>query len=691
MDKIRGIVAVALLRILSWFPFPVLQFLGNLQGYLSGILKSRHYHTIEANLLYCFPDWTSRQRAEFTRRNLQETAKTVMEMGAIWCWPCQKTENLIRDVQGRPLLDAALAKKRGVILLTPHLGNWEMVGFFAAQVANVTSLYAPAKIPALDRLIYTGRTRNGSTLVPTNAVGVKALFKALKAGEIVIMLPDQVPGEGSGVFAPFFGKPALTMTLLASLARRTGAEVLCCYGKRRSDRRGFDICLRPAPDSITAADEVLAATAVNTAVEQCVNDCSEQYQWGYKRFREREGVEPRLYVGERRMQYRRRLREVLWVRNGEDAEGFGTVLNLSPDGLMFTSRSVLTVGEIRRIGLIRTGQAASEITAEIKCLWSRSTERPDEYQSGALITYMSTQHALRLLVWLQGMERKLWQTRLALLLLKATALLPFSVTRMAGRCRAWAESLWQTQHYRYTCNNIRKAFPDLDESQRRQWIRSSMQHYGEQFGGRAFVRLASARRIERQMPLRWRPLPALEAFHAGRQQRGTILLMPSMVGWERLLREVARQAPLTLLYQPVRSEMRNRMLYHAAVRDHYAVLTLQEGFVDTALRIAQQGCVVALLPDQALPATKPLWAPFFGGDIRTMDLWRLAQAPLEIFCAHISPAMRGATDEIVLAHVSGMTMAVDSGQCAAVLNQCLEQSILDCPPRYNWQARRFPK
>jgi KDO2-lipid IV(A) lauroyltransferase len=288
VQKLRDFTIVALLRVLSWLPFSVLQILGNALGSVLYIFRSRNRYTIESNLLYCFPEWSAPERDAVTRRTLKETAKNALEIGAIWHWPSDRTLALIREVQGRHFLDAALAQKRGVIILAPHLGNWEVVGLFLAHAAKTTSLYAPAKIPALDQLIYKGRTKNGAHLVPTNTSGVKALFKALRVGEMVGILPDQVPEEGSGVFAPFFGQPALTMTLVISLIQRTGAEVLCCYAKRRKDGQGFDMCVLPALDALKdAGDEMAAATAMNASIERCVSDCFEQYQWNYKRFRKR--------------------------------------------------------------------------------------------------------------------------------------------------------------------------------------------------------------------------------------------------------------------------------------------------------------------------------------------------------------------------------------------------------------------
>ena len=294
-NRRRGRLIAIFLWCLSCLPFTVLQRLGGAFGRLRYVCGGRARRTVEANLACCFPEQSAVQQRRLALCSLQASTTALLEMGAIWHWSCEKNIQLIVDVRGQALLDLALAKKRGVILLTPHIGNWELVGYYAAQQARVTSLYAPSKIPELDRLMYEGRIRNGSTLVPTNTAGVRSLLKALKAGEVVIILPDQVPEEGAGLFAPFFGRPAYTMTLLTSLAQRTGAEVLCCYALRRADRRGFDVVVTAADPAIAAADEQQAVNALNRSVENCVLACPEQYQWEYKRFRERPAGMASLY------------------------------------------------------------------------------------------------------------------------------------------------------------------------------------------------------------------------------------------------------------------------------------------------------------------------------------------------------------------------------------------------------------
>lgn len=272
-----------------------MRVMGFVIGRILWLLNSRSRQITEANLAICFPDMDIHLRTQLARRSLVETSITAMEITGVWLWPIPRLQKLIKKVSGEQLLRDALAQSRPVILLTPHLGNWEMVGAYIAQLSKLTALYAPAKIEKMNDIMVAGRTRNGYSLAPTNIRGVKQLLKALKANEVVGILPDQVPDPESGLFAPFFGEPALTMTLVANLAARTNAVVICCYAKRLHSESGFEICFRPAAGNIASENLQEAVVALNQSVEACVKDCPEQYQWEYKRFKRRPAGLPRLY------------------------------------------------------------------------------------------------------------------------------------------------------------------------------------------------------------------------------------------------------------------------------------------------------------------------------------------------------------------------------------------------------------
>jgi len=129
------------------------------------------------------------------------------------------------------------------------------------------------------------RSRFGARLVPANAQGVRALLKALRRGELVAILPDQEPRFGQGVFAPFFGQPAYTLSLVGKLLRKTGAKAVMGYMERLPDHAGYRIHYLPAPEGVADADPIKAATALNQGVEQCARALPAQYQWSYRRFR----------------------------------------------------------------------------------------------------------------------------------------------------------------------------------------------------------------------------------------------------------------------------------------------------------------------------------------------------------------------------------------------------------------------
>jgi len=201
--------------------------------------------------------------------------------------PLEKTFSLVKQTEGMELFRQALQNKEGIILLAPHFSNWEIFGIYAAQNVETTFMYQPPKLPGLDKLLKRTRSRGGIKLAPTNRKGVSQLLKALQAGEMIGLLPDQVPNEEGGQFAPFFGQQALTMTLVSKLISRSKARVFCGYVKRMPNSQGFALVLREAEPAIYSQQLEESIRGLNQTVERCVLDGVEQYQWEYKRFRRR--------------------------------------------------------------------------------------------------------------------------------------------------------------------------------------------------------------------------------------------------------------------------------------------------------------------------------------------------------------------------------------------------------------------
>jgi KDO2-lipid IV(A) lauroyltransferase len=183
----------------------------------------------------------------------------------------------------------AYAQGQGVLFLTPHMGCFEMTAQalalrFGAQHGQLTVLYRPARLAALNEVMALARNRPGLQAVPTTLAGVRQMIKALRAGEAVGLLPDQVPPEGMGQWAPYFGKPAYTMTLAARLALQTGAKVVLIWGERLSWGRGYRLHTQPLGHDLSS-DLETAVVQINQAMEAMVLACPQQYLWGYARYK----------------------------------------------------------------------------------------------------------------------------------------------------------------------------------------------------------------------------------------------------------------------------------------------------------------------------------------------------------------------------------------------------------------------
>jgi KDO2-lipid IV(A) lauroyltransferase len=275
-------LGIGLIRLVSFLPLPWAHFLGTLIGKLMWYTDSARVSKI--NLRLSYPNLSEAEIEKLARESLIALGKTFAEMGMSWMWPIPKVQKLITQVEGLEYLEKALEDKQGIILIAPHLGNWEVLNHFFRQYLYMTVMYKPAKIPALDHFIFSTRKRVDVGLVPADRSGVESLYELLNNKGVVAVLPDQEPGLKSGVFAPFFGQTALTGKLIGELANNTSAFLLCCYAKRLEDGN-YGVVLKPAREDIRNTDEVAAATALNASIEECVNDCPEQYQWNYKRFR----------------------------------------------------------------------------------------------------------------------------------------------------------------------------------------------------------------------------------------------------------------------------------------------------------------------------------------------------------------------------------------------------------------------
>lgn len=269
---------------LSRWPLKWLWRMASALGPIIYRFNKREREVTERNLTVVYPDLANAERQTLARQSLRHSTATMLELGHAWMAEPSKVEASILTVQGREKLDNARSEGRGVIVLAPHFGNWEVLNFWLSSHFPFTAMYEPPKITALDPVIRHGRERMGASLVPTNPRGVAALLKALKRSEAIGILPDQEPDWGSGVFAPFFGRDAYTATLLPKLVARTQARVVTGVALRVPGK-GFAIHFLDADERVYSPDDQTSATGVNASVEAAIDLEPAQYQWEYKRYR----------------------------------------------------------------------------------------------------------------------------------------------------------------------------------------------------------------------------------------------------------------------------------------------------------------------------------------------------------------------------------------------------------------------
>lgn len=265
----------SIFQLLSGWPLPLLHLLGAAAGWAAFGLSPTYRRRFLENARqagYAFAD---------VRRAVAEAGKLLMETPRLWFGRMPHVE-----WQHPELIEALRAQGRGIVFLTPHLGCFEVTAqAYAARFGPITVLFRPARKPWLRELVATSRNRPNMTAVPTTLAGVRQMLRALKAGEAVGLLPDQVPPRGLGVWAPFFGRDAYTMTLPARLALQTGAEVLLVWGERLPAGRGFRVRVERMQGELTREPRE-AAGQVNAAMERLVRAGATQYLWGYARYKQ---------------------------------------------------------------------------------------------------------------------------------------------------------------------------------------------------------------------------------------------------------------------------------------------------------------------------------------------------------------------------------------------------------------------
>lgn len=281
-------------RFFSLWPLRALHAMGAAMGWLVWTLSPTYRANFRANVAQAGLPFDSARPA------IAEAGRFVAELPKLWMRPAGESCLPGVKVSGQAHADAAFARGRGVIFFAPHAGSFELAPQALAELYGpVTAMYRPARQAWLARLMQVSRSRPGMVAVPASLGGIRQMHKALKANGAVALLTDQVPPQGLGVWAPFFGRPAYTMTLAARLALQNGAALLPVRTLRLPRGRGYSMEILPplqGLDSEPLPDLPQAVLLINQAIEALVLSQPGQYLWGYARYKQPPGGPERLAV-----------------------------------------------------------------------------------------------------------------------------------------------------------------------------------------------------------------------------------------------------------------------------------------------------------------------------------------------------------------------------------------------------------
>jgi len=273
-----------LCRLVAALPLRVVQSVGGSLAVAAMALARRERARQDENLRTAGFD-----AAALSRAASAEAGKMLLELVWFWQRPQDELVRLIRQVEGEHWVVEAHERGKGIIFLTPHLGCFEISAHFGASYSPITIIYRAPRQRLFRAFAKSGRARGNIRLVEANTRGATALLAALRRGEWVGILPDQVPMRGEGEWAEFFGRPAYSMTLWSRLQQRTGAAVILCFCERLPRGRGYHIHLEPLP--APEPDET-PVRQLNRALENMIRRRPEQYLWSYNRYRVPPGVKP---------------------------------------------------------------------------------------------------------------------------------------------------------------------------------------------------------------------------------------------------------------------------------------------------------------------------------------------------------------------------------------------------------------
>ncbi|TBU75484.1 lysophospholipid acyltransferase [Phytopseudomonas daroniae] len=295
MEKLKGALVVGSLRLFALLPWRAVQSLGAMIGWLMWKLPSGSRDVVRINLAKCFPELTAAEHDKLVGRSLMDIGRTLTESACAWVWPAHKSLARVREVEGLEVLEAALASGKGVVGITSHLGNWEVLNHFYCSQCKPIIFYRPPKLKAVDDLLREQRVQLGNRVAPSTKEGILSVIKEVRKGGAVGIPADPEPSLSAGLFVPFCGTVALTSKFVPGMLAGHKAVGVFLHALRLEDGSGYKVILEAAPEGMYSEDMHTAVAAMSGVVEKYVRAYPSQYMWSMKRFKKRPEGEARWY------------------------------------------------------------------------------------------------------------------------------------------------------------------------------------------------------------------------------------------------------------------------------------------------------------------------------------------------------------------------------------------------------------
>ncbi|VVQ23784.1 Lipid A biosynthesis palmitoleoyltransferase [Pseudomonas fluorescens] len=295
MDKLKGALLVGALRLFALLPWRAVQAVGSAIGWVMWKTPNRSRDVVRINLSKCFPDMDPAERERLVGQSLKDIGKSLTESACAWIWPAQRSIDLVREVEGLDILKDALASGKGVVGITSHLGNWEVLNHFYCSQCKPIIFYRPPKLKAVDELLQKQRVQLGNKVAASTKEGILSVIKEVRKGGAVGIPADPEPSESAGIFVPFFATQALTSKFVPNMLAGGKAVGVFLHALRLPDGSGYKVILEAAPEAMYSTDTAESCAAMSQVVERYVRAYPSQYMWSMKRFKKRPPGEERWY------------------------------------------------------------------------------------------------------------------------------------------------------------------------------------------------------------------------------------------------------------------------------------------------------------------------------------------------------------------------------------------------------------